>query len=131
MALHQQKFREIVFQILFSSQFDEESKEDTAYLLMHELKVAKRFVLEALQKVSMILEKLSEIDEKIRNFSKEYQFERISLAEKCALRMGLFEILYESNIPRNVAIAEAIRITRKFGSREGAQFVNAILDGMG
>ncbi|HLB52894.1 MAG TPA: transcription antitermination factor NusB, partial [Chlamydiales bacterium] len=125
MALHQQKFREIVFQLLFSSQFGFESGEETALMLMAELKVTKRSVKDALDKTSLILEKLSEIDGKLREASEEYQVERISLAEKCALRLGIFELFYEQpTLPRPIAISEAIRITRKFGSKEGAQFVN-------
>ena len=128
MALPQQKFREIVFQILFSALFEPEGANETALMLMAELKVTKRAVLEAGEKVSSILTKLDEIDEHIRLKSHEYQFERISSAEKCALRLGLFELLYDPSIPPKVVIAEAIRLTRKFGTPESAHFVNAILD---
>lgn len=129
MALHQQKFREIVFQLLFSCQFSSETKEDTALMLMRELEVTKRSVTDALSKASLILEKLMEIDEKLSLASKQYQIERISMAEKCALRLGVFELCYENPLlPRSIAIAEAIRLTKKFGTKEGAQFVNAVLD---
>jgi N utilization substance protein B len=128
MALHQQKFREIVFQLLFSSNFLEGNEEETSLMLMGELKVSKRSVMDALLKAKAIVSKLSIIDAKIQEISLEYQFERISTAEKCALRLAIFELFYELDLPRKVVFAEAIRITRKFGSKEGAQFVNAILD---
>ncbi|MBI3901311.1 MAG: transcription antitermination factor NusB [Chlamydiia bacterium] len=131
MALHQQKFREIVFQLLFSSQFDLESQEETASMLMAELKVTKRSVKDALVKVSSILEKLGEIDEKLQEASKQYLVDRISTAEKCALRLGIFELSYEEPaLPRPIVITEAIRITKKFGTKEGAQFVHAVLDAL-
>jgi N utilization substance protein B len=46
------------------------------------------------------------------------------------LRLGIFEIFFDSEIPAKVAIAEAIRLCRKFGTPESSQFVNAILDGV-
>ena len=90
MALPPQKFREIVFQILFSAAFANEKLEDTALMLMGELKVTKRSVLDACEMAKQVLSHLSEIDEKIRNTSKEYQFERITSAEKCVLRLSFF-----------------------------------------
>jgi transcription antitermination protein NusB len=128
MALPPQKFREIVYQLLFSAAFDVEALESTALMLMGELKVTKRAVREASERAKEVLSRLDVIDEKIRAASKEYQFERISSAEKCALRLGFFEILFDASLPNKIAIAEAIRLTRKFGTPESADFVNAILD---
>ncbi len=128
MSLPPQKFREIVFQILFSAGFEPYGLDETALMLMGELKVTKRAVREASERASEVLAKLVEIDKKISDASHEYQFDRISSAEKCALRLGLFELLYDPSLPPKVAIAEAIRLTRKFGTPESGHFVNAILD---
>lgn len=128
MALPPQKFREIVFQILFSADFPLPETGQTALMLMNELKVTKKAVLEAGEKVKQIHAKLPLIDEKISSFSTDYTFERISRVEKAILRLGLYELLFDPSLPPLVAIAEAIRLTRKFGTPESAQFVNAILD---
>ena len=40
----------------------------------------------------------------------------------------LFELKFEGEIPPKVAISEAVRLSRKFGTPEGGAFVNAILD---
>ena len=42
--------------------------------------------------------------------------------------MGVFELLFDPLIPPKVAIAEAIRLSRKFNTPESASFVNALLD---
>jgi N utilization substance protein B len=68
------------------------------------------------------------IDEKITSLSPDYSFARISRVEKTILRLGVYEILFDDLIPPLVAISEAIRLTRKFGTPESARFVNAILD---
>ncbi len=128
MALPPQKFREIVFQILYSASFPVPETEETALMLMNELKVTKKSVLEANEKVKKIEAKLPEIDEKIGAHATEYSFDRISRVEKTILRLGLYELLFDSSLPPLVAIAEAIRLTRKFGTPESSHFVNAILD---
>jgi N utilization substance protein B len=128
MALPPQKFREIVFQILYSSDFPGPETEETALMLMGELKVTKKSVLEANEKVKQIDSKLIEIDEKIATYSTDYSFDRISRVEKTILRLSIYELLFETSLPPLVAIAEAIRMTRKFGTPESAHFVNAVLD---
>lgn len=127
MALPPQKFREIVFQILFSRDFAIDEPGEIVALLMNELKVTKRTMLEASSRADLVAQRQAELDQKIASFSTEYAFERISTVEKTILRLGAFEILFDTSIPPKVALAEAIRICRKFGSPEGAQFVNALL----
>jgi N utilization substance protein B len=128
MPLPPQKFREFVFQLLYSVDFPEPEAEETSWMLMGELKVTKKAATEARSRVSLILEKITSIDEQITLFSTEYSFDRISRVEKNILRLGIYEMLYDATLPPLVVIAEAIRLTRKFGTPESAQFVNAILD---
>ena len=128
MALPPQKFREIVFQILFSRDFGAESQGEIIPFLMEELKVTKRTMVEAEERANQVLRLGSEIDEKLAPLSTEYAFDRISRVEKSILRLGVFEILHDASIPPKVAIAEAIRLCRKFATPESAHFVNAILD---
>lgn len=133
MALPPQKFREIVFQILYSYGFNFEvqgEENEMIPFMMHELKVTKRTMVEAHERMNAVLGKQEEIDAQIKEASTEYSFERISRVELTILRLGLFEILFDSGIPPKVAIAEAIRLCRKFGTPESADFVNAILDGI-
>ena len=130
MALPVQKFREIVLQILFSRDFEATDDADMVPFMMNELKVTRRAMLDAHQRMASVVEKLPEIDEIITRHSTEYTFERISRVEKTILRLAIFELKYDDSIPELVAIAEAIRLCRKFGTPESAQFVNAILDGI-
>ncbi len=130
MALPPQKFREIVFQILYSHDFDAGSEEEMIPFMMHELKVTKRIMVEAHARMNEILAKQSELDAEISLASTEYTFERISRVEKTILRLGVFELLFDPTLPKPVSIAEAIRLCRKFGTFESANFVNALLDGI-
>jgi N utilization substance protein B len=129
MALPPQKFREAVFQILYSADFDV-AVEEIVPFMMHELKTTRRAMSDAQNRVNSILSKKEEIDALISTRSTEYSFERISRVEKTILRLGIYEILFDPSIPPLVAIAEAIRLCRKFATPESSQFVNAILDGV-
>jgi len=128
MALSQQKFREIVFQLLYSQDIASPDKSSMTELMMTELTVSKRNVLLALEKVDKIKEHLPEIDLLIQSASTSYDFDRIQLVTKNILRVAVFELLFDEHIPPKVAIAEAIRLSRKFCTPESATFTNAILD---
>ena len=127
MTLPRQKFRELVFQLLFSQDFSLD-KEGLDQVMMHLLKTTKAQVKKAAAEVEKILEKKVFLDKLIRKTSTEYRLERISKAEVNIIRVALFEIFFIDEIPVKVSIKEAIRLSRKFGSETGSEFVNAILD---
>lgn len=128
MSLPPQKFREILFQLLYSQDFTPIEAVETIPFMMQELKVTRRTMMDAHLKIEKIIEKLHEIDEKIKTVSTNYSFDRISNVEKTILRLGIYELLYDENLPYKIIISEAVRLCRKFGTRESANFVNAILD---
>ena len=128
MALPPQKFREILLQLLYSQDFAPIDIAESIPFMMHELKVTRRTMLDVHDRMNKIIEKYPEVDRKIENSSLSYSFERISKVEKAILRLGAFELLFDESVPEQVAIAEAIRLSRKFGTPESARFVNAILD---
>ncbi len=128
MAMPPQKFREIVFQLLYAQDIGRGKEEELIQLISSELAVSKIVVREALKRAVDILSKLPEIDPLIAKASFTYEFERIRTVERNILRMGAFELLYDDEIPAKIAITEAIRLARKFATPESANFVNAILD---
>lgn len=130
MSLPQQKFREIVFQLLYSHDMARATENDMIPLLMGELSVTKKAVRTAQERTQVIITKQNEIDQLISEASHAYNFERIPSVERNILRLGIFEMLFDEDIPAKVAIAEAIRLARKFGTPESASFVNAILDNL-
>ncbi|HRD55942.1 MAG TPA: transcription antitermination factor NusB [Parachlamydiaceae bacterium] len=130
MAVPQEKQREIVFQMLYGYDVGRANEEELVNLLMKELSVTKKAVLDAQDRVRHIAAILPELDQMIQAASKSYQFGRISTVERNILRLGLFETFFDDQIPVKVAISEAIRLTRKFGTPESAGFVNAILDSL-
>jgi N utilization substance protein B len=130
MAMPQEKQREIVFQMLYGYDIGRANEEELLNLLMKELAVTKKTMLEAQDRVRHIAAILPELDGMIKAASQSYQFDRIQTVERNILRLGLYEIFFDDQIPAKVAISEAIRLTRKFGTPESAAFVNAILDSL-
>lgn len=128
MSVPQQKFREVVFQLLYSHDMTKTSDDAMIQLLMKELSISKKTVRDAQEKMRKILEKLSDLDARIASTSVAYEIDRISNVERNVLRLGLYELLYDDSIPPKVAISEAMRLSRKFGTPESASFVNALLD---
>lgn len=129
MALPKNKFRELVFQLLYSQDFLRIKGEDYLPFMMAFFKTGKKNVKLAYERGLEVLKKLEKIDSMIVKASPDYRIERISKVELNVLRLGLFE-LFSKDVPEKVAISEAVRLCRKFGTRQGAKFVNAILDNL-
>ena len=70
---------------------------------------------------------LEELDKIISEISKGWRLERIANVDMTLIRMALYEIFYEENIPLNVSANEAIEIAKIFGGEESSKFVNGIV----
>lgn len=128
MPVPQTKYREVVFQLLYSTEEGGEQSDEILSLIMRELEVSKRTVREARERSYLILGHKAHIDTLISTHATEYRLERIPSVERNALRLGIYELLYDEEIPEKVAISEAMRLVRKFSTPEAALFVNAIMD---
>ena len=78
-------------------------------------------------KYERITERLPEIDEKIDKASKGWSISRIGKVELSVLRLAVYEMLYDEDIPVGVAIDEAVELSKRFGQESSGPFVNGIL----
>lgn len=122
------KFREIVFQLLFSIDRGDSLEEDLIPFLMKELEVAQSLVQSAYQKATTIWKLRDALDQVLIERSQDYALNRIQHVEKNILRLGLYELLYEKELDKKIVITESIRLCRKFSTPEAGSYVNAILD---
>ena len=74
------------------------------------------------------LNNLDKIDFLIQKVSKNWSIDRMSRIDRNILRQSMFEILFHSEIPKNVTINEAIEIAKKFGNADSPFFINGVLD---
>ena len=75
-----------------------------------------------------VLEKLPEVDVKIRKLADNWDFERLAVVDRNILRLAVYEMLFRPEIPPVVSINEAIEIAKKFSTAESGKFVNGLLD---
>ena len=71
---------------------------------------------------------ISETDELIKNRSKNWAIERITILDRLILRMSLAEMLYEDEVPPKVSITEGVEIAKQFSTSDSSSFINGILD---
>lgn len=75
-----------------------------------------------------IFEKISLIEKYINDFAPQWPLEKIALIDKCILYIGIYEILYDEDVPAVVAINEAVEMAKTFGSDTSSKFVNGVLN---
>lgn len=78
--------------------------------------------------VSGVVDNFEELNNVIRRHSTNWRLERMAIVDKNILRMASYELFYEEDVPRKVAINEAIEIAKKYGSEDSPSFVNGVLD---
>lgn len=78
-------------------------------------------------KVEKIAAKIPELDQQIDGIAQGWNTRRMGKAELTILRLALFEMKYDEDIPSKVAINEAVELAKKYGSDEAPSFINGIL----
>jgi len=74
------------------------------------------------------LDNLSEIDQLIKDSLRNWDFDRLEKVSLAILRMSIYALLYQKDIPPKVVIDEAVEITKEFGTDDSYRFINGILD---
>lgn len=80
--------------------------------------------------VSGALENIAPVDEAIKNQLENWDFSRLSKVDLAILRMSVYSLLYQTDIPASVTIDEAVDIAKEFGSDDSYRFINGVLDGI-
>lgn len=78
-------------------------------------------------KFRAIVEKIPEIDEAVDRNSKNWTTARMSRSDLTIIRLGVYEIRYDDDIPASVAINEAVELAKKYGQDSSGSFVNGVL----
>ena len=68
------------------------------------------------------------LDRIISRSSRNWRIERMSLLDRCILRLAAFEMLFRDDIPPKVSIDESVEIGKKFGGEDSSSFINGVLD---
>ncbi|MBE0447538.1 MAG: transcription antitermination factor NusB [Actinobacteria bacterium] len=68
-----------------------------------------------------------EIDDLISAHTDNWTLERMPIVDRNLIRIGLYEMLYEEDIPYSVSINEVVELAKIYGMEESSKFVNGIL----
>jgi N utilization substance protein B len=68
-----------------------------------------------------------EIDELIETYSQGWTLERMPAVDRAILRIGIWEVLYNEQVPDAVAIAEAVESATVLSTEDSSSFVNGLL----
>lgn len=78
-------------------------------------------------KTKEIMTHLQQLDEQIETLSEGWKLKRIGKAELAILRLAIFEIQQDKEVPIGVAINEAVELSKQYGSDKSSKFINGIL----
>ena len=68
-----------------------------------------------------------EIDELIETYAQDWTLARMPAVDRALLRIGVWEILYNTEVPDSVAISEAVESATLHSTDDSAGFVNGLL----
>lgn len=126
------KMREQIFKILFRVEFTDTAEFDEQLTFAME-EIAEEFqpkdedAAYIRDKVTAIVEKLADIDVCIEKYAEGWKLNRIGKPELTILRLAIYEMQYDEDIPAKVAINEAVELTKQFCNEDAKGFVNAVL----
>lgn len=128
MGRHEQ--REQVFMLLFRVEFNkpEEMPEQIKLFFEDEERLEIGDAADAItEKFKSIQDKLPELDRMLNEKTEKWNTRRIGKVELAVLRLALYEMLFDDDIPEGVAIDEAVNIAKKYGQANSGAFVNGVL----
>lgn len=124
------EMREHVFKLIFRVPFHDknELREQIDYYFDGLTDVNEKDYEYIKNKALLVCELSDDIDEKINLVSEGWPVDRIGKAELAIMRLAVYEMLYDDDIPVNVAINEAVELAKSYGSDDNtASFVNGVL----
>ncbi len=118
--------REFALKILFACDFSEQSWESHKKMLdekelKHETDFSKNIIIN-------YLEHKNNIDKRLIQHIKNWDYNRVALIDKIILRISLIEFLYFPDIPPEATINEAIELAKLYSTPQSSNFVNGVLD---
>ena len=123
------EIREQIFNMLFRVEFyAQEDLTEQYELFAEDLPEIRPADLEYIEnKIKKIEEVLEDIDTAVNAVAEKWKTSRMGNVELTVIRLAVYEMRYEEDIPVSVAINEAVELAKKFGGDESSRFVNGIL----
>lgn len=128
--MNRRELREQIFKLLFRVEFNTENEmpeQCTLFFEDEENAASEKDVAYIQQKYEKIAAKLAEIDKMINETAKGWSTDRMGKVDLTIIRLAVYEIRFDEEVPTGVAINEAVELAKKFGQDGSAGFVNGVL----
>ncbi|MDD3368427.1 MAG: transcription antitermination factor NusB [Lachnospiraceae bacterium] len=128
--MSRRELREHIFKLLFRVEFNApEDMPEQAKLFMADTEdpINEEDAAYISGKYEKIMEHLEQIDASLNEKTEKWTTDRMGKVELTILRLAVYEILFDDDVPGSVAINEAVELAKKFGQDEASGFINAIL----
>ena len=127
--MSRRELREQIFKLLFRIEFNSlEEMDEQEKLFFEDTCEADEADVEYISsKYRKIAEKLATIDEMLNAKAENWNTDRMGKVDLTILRLAVYEIAFDEEVPTGVAINEAVELAKKFGQDASSGFVNGIL----
>lgn len=127
--MKRRELRERIFEILFRVEFmSEDDMKEQMDLFFEDLAEAKPSDADYIRnKYMAIREKMDQIDLMIDEKSTGWKTNRMGKVELTILRLAVYEMFFDEDVPATVAINEAVELSKKFGGDDTPAFINGVL----
>ncbi len=123
------QLRENIFKILFKLEFNsvEEMPEQLGFSLENTPDISDEDAAYITDKSNRIISLISDIDDIICQVSSGWKLDRIGKAELAILRLAVYEMKFDEDVPFKVAINEAVELSKIYCNEDAKSFVNGVL----
>ena len=129
--MSRREIREHIFKLLFLLEFykGEELNEQAERYLdeVEEAVPTEEEAADIRDRFHKIEEKIEELDKLLTEASKGWKVNRMSKVDLAIMRLAVYEMKMDEDIPVKVAINEAVELAKKFGGDDSPAFVNGVL----
>lgn len=130
--MKRRELRQHIFEMLFRVEFHSpEELEDQLRLLLQGVKEDREVAAEdeeyILEKCRGILQVLPALDLAVDKAAQGWKTSRIGKVELAILRLAVYEMRYDPDVPVSVAINEAVELAKEYGQEDSPAFINGIL----
>lgn len=111
----------------FEAPVEDETDSNGGEQILHQVDLEEKDRKYLEDRVETIMARIPELDQRLDEVAQGWKTKRMGKVELTILRLALFEMKEDEEIPEKVAINEAVELAKKFGGDDAPSFVNGIL----
>ena len=111
----------------FETPEEDETTPEGVSQILHQVDMDEKDQAYLLKKTKAMAEHVTGLDARINEVAQGWKTSRMGKAELTILRLALYEMVYDDEIPEKVAINEAVELAKKFGGEDAPSFIDGVL----